>query len=432
MLTTHQQEAFDKILELIKTGNKRIRLVGSAGTGKTYLVSELVKFVQRDRTINPNYNNGMVYVTAPTNKALSILQGKIDTRVEFKTIHSALKMRRYTNPKSGQKMFVRGTGKNDFNFAKICFIDECSMLNSDFIGGNDNLKKECIKPYLEDYGFPIIFIGDDKQLNPVGEEFSPVFHQDYPEVKLTEIIRQGAGNPIIDLSRDIDKIYFKKPKIVDGKGYLYSQNIESIIDDLAEVNGTDDLKYLAYTNLVVDSINQSVRERRYGKPNKIEKLETIVFNSPYGNNFTNKEVKVEDLVVVTDNIGVPRESTKFNHEGPINAIDYIKMKYYRINDSINIVHEHSESVYKVVLTTLNENCKRYGWDYRCKDFFTDQFADIKYNHAITIHKSQGSTYKETILNIGDINLNRNAEEKQRLLYTGITRASDLIILNNVK
>lgn len=45
---------------------------------------------------------------------------------------------------------------------------------------------------------------------------------------------------------------------------------------------------------------------------------------------------------------------------------------------------------------------------------------------------QGSTYKETIINIGNIQFNKNAAEKQRLLYTAITRASNLVILNNVK
>jgi hypothetical protein len=75
------------------------------------------------------------------------------------------------------------------------------MLNSDFIGGNPTRTPQ---PYLADYPFPIIFIGDNKQLNPVGEQVSPVFVQGYPKVELTEIIRQGEGNPIIELSRDLD------------------------------------------------------------------------------------------------------------------------------------------------------------------------------------------------------------------------------------
>ena len=44
---------------------------------------------------------------------------------------------------------------------------------------------------------------------------------------------------------------------------------------------------------------------------------------------------------------------------------------------------------------------------------------------------QGSTYKKVILNVGDLNRNFNQIEKQRLFYTAITRASELLILYNV-
>ena len=45
---------------------------------------------------------------------------------------------------------------------------------------------------------------------------------------------------------------------------------------------------------------------------------------------------------------------------------------------------------------------------------------------------QGSTYKEAIVNVGNLNMNKDANEKQRLFYTAVTRASDLLILANVK
>ena len=65
-----------------------------------------------------------------------------------------------------------------------------------------------------------------------------------------------------------------------------------------------------------------------------------------------------------------------------------------------------------------------------KDYydFKEGFADMKYNHAITVHKSQGSTYKQAIVNIKNIGLNKNKTERTRLLYTAVTRASKLLIL----
>ena len=44
---------------------------------------------------------------------------------------------------------------------------------------------------------------------------------------------------------------------------------------------------------------------------------------------------------------------------------------------------------------------------------------------------QGSTFEKVILNMRTINYNRNLVEKERLLYTGITRTSELLILHKV-
>lgn len=387
-LTNHQQEKFDEVISLLRAGHKRIILQGSAGVGKTYLVGELVKFLKRDMTVTTHYNNGEVYVTAPTNKALAVLKGKVTANVAFSTIHSALKLKRYINPKTGQVSFTKGWSRDDgFKSAKLAVIDETSMLNTVIEGGYDK-DNNYVRGYLDDYSFPIIYIGDDKQLNPVGEPFSPVFHKGYPVVELTEIIRQGNGNPIIDLSRDIDMLFFKTPAIIDGKGYTYNDNKDTLIDMLAEVNGTDELKYLAYTNIDVDDMNKFVRERRYGNPKKIEKDETLVFNSPFEEFYTNKEVKVEDVEIITANIPVPKYTTKFDREGkPVNATDFIKLKFYRVNGAFNVIHEDSETMYKNVVNNLKYNCSKLGWNWVGKFFFEELFADIKYNHAITVHKS---------------------------------------------
>lgn len=438
ILTPHQQEAHDRVIELLKKGEKRIRVEGSAGVGKTVLAGELAKTLIKDRTINERYNNGVVYVTAPTNKALAVLQSKIHCNVAFATIHSALKLQRYINERTGVVTFKKGWSKqDDFKNCKAAMIDEASMLNIAIEGGyvpGENGSKEYVEGYLDSIGFPIIYIGDNKQLNPVGEAESAVFLRDYPIVELTEIIRQGAGNPIIELSRDIDMLFFKIPKLVNGVGYVYDNNKQGIIDSLAEVNGTDEMKYLAYTNEVVDSMNYEVRKRRYGNPKKIEKEETVVFNKPYGvgSFYTNQEVKVLDVDVVTQFFPVPTQKTRYDSEGPIGELDNIRLKCYRINNAFDVIHEDSEDVFNKILGSLKINCSKFGWNWKGKFFFEEQFADIKYNHAITVHKSQGSTYKHAVINIGNIMFNKEAGQRQRMLYTAITRASELDILNNVK
>lgn len=440
--TPHQQWAHDMIIGFFKSGAQRAKLKGSAGTGKTWLSGEIIKTLKKGYDINLQYNNGLVYVTAPTNKALAVLKGKVDSQVEFATIHSALKLRKWTDSKTGIEVFAPnfGSGRNEFKNAKAAVIDEASMLGIGIEGGyimedtGNGMERVYKRGHLDGLGFPILYIGDPKQINPVGEEESAVWLKDYPEVELTEIIRQGNGNPIITLSRDIDLLFSKEPNIIDGKGYVYDNNRMGFIESLAEANGTDELKYLAWTNSDVDDMNRFVRKRIYGDhPSKIERGETLVFDSPIDGYYTNQEVKIRDVEIVTADVPVPNSKTRFDGSNkPINDTDKLRVKYYRINDSFNVVHEDSDTIYNNVFNILASNCSKHGWDFKGKSFFKDQFAQTKYNHAITVHKSQGSTYKTTIINIGNIMFNKNAPERERLLYTAITRASDLVILNNVK
>ncbi len=60
----------------------------------------------------------------------------------------------------------------------------------------------------------------------------------------------------------------------------------------------------------------------------------------------------------------------------------------------------------------------------------DKFAQLNYGYSITVHKSQGSTFKNVFIDISDILENNNIEETSRCLYTAITRSSktlDLLI-----
>lgn len=426
MLTAHQQEKFEEVIDLVeKQKQPRVIIQGSAGVGKTYLAQKLIeyflttrKFYQKSRWVRE-----AVYITAPTNKALSILQSKVpeSPNIEFKTIHSALKLRRDINPKTGKVRFIPSHSEKGrpFDGCVLSVSDECSMLNSE------------LADYLDDYNFPLLFLGDQKQLNPVGELSSPIFTRGYPVVELTEIVRQAEGNPIIELSRNLDLIKTRTDNLIDGKGYLFENDKNKLVEYLAEVNGTDELKYLAYTNPEVNAMNERVRRRLYGdNPAKIELGETLVFDAPKGDIYTNKEVKVESLKIITEPVLIPTAYSKYSDSYP-DATDKIKMKVYRINDEFNIVHEHSQYMYNTILAALVHNCSKYSWNWKGKFFFEEQFAQTKYNHAITVHKSQGSTYKEAILNVGNIKLNRNPTETEKMLYTGGTRASDILILHNV-
>lgn len=438
-LTEHQQLKLNESLEILTT-SKRLRIQGSAGVGKTFMVDTLISILSKNIK---NYEH--IYCSAPTNKAVSVLKGKVKNydRLQFITTHAALKLKRNIDYKTGNISFKPSFDANypPLKNVKLFIIDEASMVNDELL--------DYIEEHSTKNNSTVIFIGDNKQLNPVNEEESPVFIRDYPQVELTEIVRQKGGNPIIDLSRNLDLINSGKEQRTKIGGYIYTNDEERVIETLAKVNGTDELKYLAYTNAEIDNINKKVRKKIYGTPNKIEEQETLVFNAPYKEDyFTNQELLVNTVMVIDKKFsflnnkvgvddGLNEEDSKFR---------VIELKCYSINPvyieenefskggwhhKIIIVHEESEKDFDNLNKMLKHKAKvaDIGW----KDYFEffEQFADLTYNHAITVHKSQGSTYQKVIVNVKNINFNKNQKEKQRLLYTAVTRASELLILYKV-
>ncbi len=434
-LSTHQNEVFEDVISILRT-SRNILIKGSAGTGKTFMVNTLIKSF-------PSSSKKKIYCTAPTNKAVGVLRSKVDSRedITFATVHSAMKLKRSIHYKTGEVSFKPSFNERypPLSDASYLIIDEVSMLNSSLLG--------FIETYSDMFNVKVIYIGDSKQLPPVGEKVSPIFEMDYPEVELTEIVRQAKGNSIIEISRNLNRVNSKVSKFieVDGekKGYLFSNDQERVLETLARVNGTNELKYLAYTNREVDKINKLVRERIYGVPKKIEVGESLIFNVPYKQQFfTNDEIKVESFAIEKRNFKYKSDKfgSEINEPGESPMYQYVALTVYLINPTLDsdgkvdsnviIIHESSETQYQKVIKLLRDKALTSMIDWVDRFEFIEKFADVKYNHAITVHKSQGSTFKQVIINTKDLNINRDKSEREKLMYTGVTRASDLLILYN--
>lgn len=388
-------------------------------THNTYSVNELIKRL-------PKKGGKQIFCTAPTHKAVQVLREKVKgVSVEFTTIHSALNLKR-TFKKNGEQAFIPSGKSSSLTDCGYLIVDEASMIGEDILS------------YIEDESkrnkFKVLFIGDYRQLNPVNEENSPVFQRDYPLLELTEIIRQKGENPIITLASDLSLINSGEEKVLDKKGYTYTYDGLRIINALAKVNGTDELKYVAYTNVEVDMMNTAVRKKIYGNPKKIEKGESIVLSAPFRDAYVNNQELIIQRVEETEsNFFFPE---KFDASKKKYEYMEVKLKHYMCQVQGNslpllILHEKDEEKFDKICKKLKQKAiyGEIGW----VDYYStlETFAQFKYNHAISTHKSQGSTYKKVIINIRDLNKCKNPEEKQRLLYTAVTRASDLVILYNV-
>jgi exodeoxyribonuclease-5 len=443
-LTPHQNAVKDAIIDAINRGTKKILVKGSAGVGKTFMVQYLIKEYRKIKKF------GTVSINAPTNRAVSVLMAKQPDApyyMVFSTIHKSLFLKRKINDTTGAISFVpdyNPSKERPFKGCTLIIVDEASMLSSELLY------------YLEsnEYGdIPMIFLGDNKQLPPVKEPNSPVFGRpalsgqtieiilgdkvvrhvvpQYEEFELTEIVRQGEGNPIIDLSYNLPKISLLEDNLNEkGEGYSYTADFQYCID-LVKAD-EENVRYLAWTNEEINKANAIIRKQLYTNPHKVEEGETIVFGEPYEGAkqiyFNSYELKIKNLDVKT---GKFRPIFKFKYEDDgVQEITIEKdLTYYLINNDVKIIHEDSYYEFLDITKQLKYLTKK-GLSWKAYYSFTEGFARFGYRYAMTVHKAQGGTFKTAIVNMRNLNLNKNFSERNSLWYTAITRAAQNVLIYN--
>lgn len=383
--TPHQLERLNVVLN---TTEPTFGLYGSAGVGKTYGLAYLVDKWHK--------GGATIYIVAPTHKALQVLKGKVNYYDEcFKTLHSFLGYKMYYYE---EHAFFKPVREYIPPYCDKLIIDEASMVNLEMVGALESWQQET--------GAQIVIVGDKKQLPPIGEEESILL--DYPGVTLEEIVRQKKGSKIIDLSRNLDLLLERK----DTEHYQFLNSID--YDCLVQANGTDECKLIAWRNFQVDNTASKVRDLLYGpRKETYQKDEWLYFTNPIKNFHNNQEVQVKN-------------SEKFDYE-----IGEVKIETYNLT-----FHGHKESIitpskkgirnYKKYTSTLLAQCKAKQRHWREYYDWIESWAFLKYNYSVTVHRSQGSTYETSLINLGDILCNPKDIEREKMLYTAITRASDNI------
>jgi len=437
-LNPEQKEAFalmDKFVE--KEGNGMFLLKGFAGTGKTFMITKFIEHFMSKRKFT------QVSLTAPTNKAVSVLKeaAKGTTRASFDTVHRLLGLKR-TITNDGEEIFTDKKKEIPIKGYDLVVVDEVSMLN-------DDLFKE-IKKHAHDT--KIIFMGDPAQIPPVKKidciPFTEPKKHKIEEFTLTQIMRQADGSDIIgtsfyireNLSKHIrllklsgDKdVKLLNPSISDQK-----KEAESLFEKLSKNDGFRDCKIIAWRNKTVAHYNKYIRRLIYGDDiDKVMEGERMIFNSPYIEAQMILINNSQDILIKSREIGMVE----------IEDIDiqfYIcEAEWYDVDADkdismyIRIIHEDSmhawgRIIFKKKQRAINEqDYNKRGWLW--KEYYgeMERFADVDYAYAITAHKSQGSTYEEVVLAMDDIIVNPNVVERNRILYTAITRASKYLTVLN--
>lgn len=188
-LSPDQTEAVDGMERWWKGHDRRFVISGSAGTGKTRLIVEILA---RLRLSASN-----VALVAPTNKACDVLREKLPARSGFRqsvsTFHALLYKYQWPPAWDGedQKWEVSGLKPRKDGVA-LLICDEASMLADVDVEVMESM-------------YRVVYLGDAAQLPAIVEDRTwkgrPVVASDIlerPDVTLTTIHRQSGGSSILD------------------------------------------------------------------------------------------------------------------------------------------------------------------------------------------------------------------------------------------
>ena len=450
-------------------------LVGAAGTGKTSITKVIIEMIQAQ---HPNQSIAAGAYTHSAAKNLAKLTGS-----KASTLHSLLGLRLnfdIDNFKISDLDFQKAADSVELGGGGLIIIDECSMVNEELtqalidLAVNENSK--------------ILFIGDDKQLKPVNEdkEAMPFRFSDSQTSKLTIVERQTGSNPLLkqlDTAREVQEdpsrlgVSFKTDYDSFGNGVVTvpykNPNITTLIDHMVSLLTSDEgkndpyiIRALAYRNITVDNLNAAIR-RRMGYGVQLETGEPIKFYEGTGKFTNSSEAKISGVSnehevnlidLLNKNSQIKFTSTKYKDGLKINVNDITVTdfdddtysdKYVTISDEsqkeaiASILDEYHKSFVK--LAAANPSNRGSIWrsyyqgigsiatTYDLKlGSNTVKKATFKPAYASTVHKAQGATYTNVVVNQYDIDTARDIMDRKQLTYVAMSRPTKtaFVITNN--
>ena len=429
-----QIDALNEMDRFMKSNETSMTLSGYAGTGKTSLMEMIAQ--KGRKQYRP------VVFCATTNKAAAVLNERV-SKAGFKaaTLNKVFGISVEVDSKSNTynaRNLVNVLKDADITPGTTVIIDEASMINEENYGILNNIAKQ--------NSLKIIYVGDSAQLAPVGEDkISKVFRNGEGKViTLTQVERTDDnailkeatelrnGNPLSGISSFNDK----------GEGVAYiSPNHQDEINNIVAhyVKGlkhnSNYFRILAFTNKAVSAYNNQVREL-LGYTSPIPQVgEPMTGYNNWGyewktksyrfiNSESYKVSKVDKSHKITtnlnDGIAVTMEVIPLTLEDSLGNIDTfnfidIKSNPSNLQAAIQLANEKkmlwAEAKHAVGRDAKAKIYQRINFIDNFL-FVNDNIEDSNHNllqaktidfgYAMTVHKSQGSTFTNVLMDDVDI------------------------------
>jgi len=369
---------FEKALDLMENTRAHVFITGRAGTGKSTLLDYFRSVTAKN-----------LVVLAPTGVAAVNIAGQ--------TIHSFFGFRPDVTVEKVRRQAKKKASPIYKNLEAIV-IDEISMVRADLLDCVDQfLRINGRSPGAPFGGIQMILIGDLYQIPPVvvghdralfeqfyDSEFffdAKVFSEiDVEHLELEKIYRQSDA----DFIGLLNKI---RNKTVAGKD-LDRLN-ERVVDDQLKL--PRDAIYLTTTNAMAEERNRTELEKLKGKPYLFEAEITGEIDPKSYPADKVLELKEKAQVMLLNNDAAGRWIN--GTIGTVEAINEDSLEVKLADGAVEEVLPHKWDVW------------RFYWDREARSVAADRVGSftqypLRLAWAITIHKSQGKTFNNVVIDLG--------------------------------
>ena len=452
--TDEQENSLEKISEFILSGDDRkvFLLCGYAGTGKTSLVSALVRTMsQLERR---------VVLLAPTGRAAKVFSSY--SGLPAYTIHKWIYRQKSIMDSSAFSLMENRAVNTLF------IVDEASMIANEGVSGfgSGALLDDLVEFVYSGRGCSLLLLGDTAQLPPVGELLSPALSPDYLRsmflsvqgMELTQVMRQLDGSGILQNATMLRRViatgdagYLPQIKL---KGFadvcrVQGEELIEAIDSCYGDVGLEETIILCRSIKRANVYNEGVRRRILYREDELSRGDMLMVVK--NNYYWREELGKVDKSIL--------EKIDFIANGDMAEIVYVggteEMYGFRFADVTLAFNDYEdcELDVKIMLGTLtsespsltrgeSEALLAAVWeDYpeikskrkRMEEVRKNPYYNalqVKYGYAVTCHKAQGGQWKRVFLDQGYVTPDMATADYYRWLYTAFTRATERLYLVN--
>lgn len=447
--TQEQEEVITSFADFITLPDKHSLFIlrGYAGTGKTYLVSAMVKALSEFQQKS--------VLLAPTGRAAKVFSAYSG--------HPAYTIHKFIYR---QKEFSGEMDNFTLNFNKgkdvLFIVDEASMISNEglcgHLFGSGRLLDDLVTFVYGGANCRLILIGDTAQLPPIGEDESPALSDNimggygYQTVShdLTQVVRQKDESGILwnasNIRRQISmENYSVLPKIkLKGFPDICRLNGDELIETLSECynrDGKEETIVVCRSNKRANIYNRGIRAQILYREEELESGDLLMIAK--NNYYWTEQYKEMDFIANGETAIVHRvrnERTLYGFRFADVTLffpdyDNFEIEITILLDTLNLdspalSNEANEKFFNIILEDYADLPHKSE---RMKKMKADPYYNalqVKYAYAITCHKAQGGQWKNVFLDQAYVTPEYLTPDYFRWLYTAFTRATGTLYLVN--